>query len=194
VSGAARRAVFLDRDGVLNALVAREGRAVSPRRLDDFRLFPEAAAEVRKLRRRGLRVFVVTNQPDVARGHLAAVDLGEMHRRLLAAFELDDIAVCPHDDADRCSCRKPEPGMLLALAERWRVDVQRSFVVGDTWKDIEAGRRAGCRTILIERTGAGLGVSDCVPDRRVASLNEAVAVIESELDGRVVREADDLRR
>ncbi len=193
MSGAARGAVFLDRDGVLNALVTREGRAVSPRRLEDFRLFPEAAAQVQRLRRRGLLVFVVTNQPDVARGHLAATDLEEMQLRVLAAFELDDVAVCPHDDSDRCSCRKPRPGMLLRLAERWGVDLRRSFVVGDTGKDIEAGRRAGCRTILIEGTGAEAGQSDSTPDRSVASLDEAVAVIESELDARRVREASDLR-
>jgi D-glycero-D-manno-heptose 1,7-bisphosphate phosphatase len=189
VTGAARQAVFLDRDGVLNALVARDGRAVSPRCLEDFRLLPEAAAHVQRLRGRGLLIFVMTNQPDVARGHLAAADLEEMHRRLKAAFELDDLAVCPHDDADRCSCRKPQPGMLLALAERWGVDLRRSFTVGDGWKDIEAGRRAGCRTILIEGTAAGTGQDDCMPDRRVASLDEAVAVIESELGVRGVREA-----
>ena len=129
------------------------------------------------MRSRGLLVFVVTNQPDIARGELSPGDLSEMTRRLRESLDVDEVAVCPHDDADRCSCRKPQPGMLLALAERWDVDLGRSFVVGDSWKDVEAGRRAGCRTILINGGLRG----DCVPDRSVASLDEAVAVIESEL-------------
>lgn len=188
-----RSAVFLDRDGVLNALVARSGRAVSPRRLEDFHLLPGAADQVRALKRRGLLVFVVSNQPDVARGHLDPADLAEMTRLLRGAVDVDEVAVCPHDDRDRCSCRKPLSGMLLSLAEKWGVDLRRSFSVGDSWKDVEAGRRAGCRTILIEGPGTASAERDCVPDRRVASLEEAVAAIASELDGYGIREGNGLR-
>jgi D-glycero-D-manno-heptose 1,7-bisphosphate phosphatase len=168
----------LDRDGVLNKLVERDGVRASPRRLTDFHLLPDARALVRSLRERGLLVFVITNQPDVARGYLDPADLAEMSAILSRRLAVDDIMVCPHDDADRCHCRKPKPGMLLALAEKWGVDLSGSFFVGDSWKDVEAGRRAGCRTILVGGDDRGA----CAADRTVASFGEAVAVIESELD------------
>jgi D-glycero-D-manno-heptose 1,7-bisphosphate phosphatase len=169
--------VFLDRDGILNELVIRDGQAVSPRRLDDFRLLDVAGQAVKRLGRMGLHVLVATNQPDIARGLMNPRDLEEMTRRLQAALAVDDVMVCPHDDADGCECRKPKPGMLLALAERWHVDLSQSFLVGDSWKDVEAGRRAGCRTVLVgPRAGAAPGVDAVVPD-----LTAAVAVIESYL-------------
>lgn len=184
-----RRAVFLDRDGVLSALVTREGRAVSPRRPQDFRVVAGAEAAVSRLRASGLLVFVATNQPDVARGHLSSCELEEMSAVLAKSLEVDEIAVCPHDDSNGCSCRKPKPGMLLALAEKWGVDLRRSFVVGDSWRDVAAGHRAGCRTILLIGYAGGL----CAPDRAVSSLEEAVSVIESELGSSEPREADGVR-
>jgi D-glycero-D-manno-heptose 1,7-bisphosphate phosphatase len=93
------------------------------------------------------------------------------------ALEIDEIVVCPHDDASGCKCRKPKPGMLLALADRWDVDLRRSFVIGDSWKDVEAGRAAGCRTILLDEHKKDAGAADCV----VATLQEAVLAIQSEL-------------
>lgn len=173
----ARRAVFLDRDGVLNELVMREGKRVSPRRLEDFHVVEGADDAVRRLREAGLLVFVVTNQPDVARGHLARRDSTRMFQLLDKVLDVDEVAICPHDDAAGCDCRKPKPGMLLAIAERWNVDLRRSFVVGDSWKDVEAGRRAGCRTILLDRGRE----EACVPDRVVATLLDAVLAIETEL-------------
>ena len=174
---------------MLNALVWRDGSAVSPRRSEDFRLIEGADEAVRRLRARGLLVFVVTNQPDVARGYLPRAELDAMSATLARSLPVDEIAVCPHDDADGCSCRKPKPGLLVGLAERWRVDLGRSFVVGDSWKDVEAGRRAGCRTILIADGGPG----DAVPDLTVATLGEATAAIEKELDAMDERGANGLR-
>lgn len=173
----ARRAVFFDRDGVLTELVARDGKPASPRRVDEFRLAEGAADAVRRLRAAGLLVFVVTNQPDVARGLLDVRDLAMMHAILQEALGPNEVMVCPHDDVDGCDCRKPEPGMLLELARRWNVDLARSFLVGDTWKDIQAGRRAGCRTILI---GRALD-RDPASDAAVQGLGEAVRWIEREL-------------
>ena len=146
-----RSAVFFDRDGVLNQLVERDAGLASPRSAADFRLVPEAADVVSRLRAAGLGIFVVTNQPDVARGHLSEAELEEMHAQLRDRLAPDDIAVCPHDDRDRCLCRKPLPGMLYALSSRWSVDLTASVVVGDSWRDVEAGRRAGCRTVLLAR-------------------------------------------
>jgi D-glycero-D-manno-heptose 1,7-bisphosphate phosphatase len=173
-----RPAVFLDRDGVLNELVHRDGRAVSPRRLSEFRLVAGADQEVQRLRGLRFAVFVITNQPDIARGLMAPGELEAMTAVLEAALRPDGVAICPHEDTDRCDCRKPEPGLLLTLGRQWSVGLARSFVVGDSWRDIEAGRRAGCHTIFVDhgmvREGARVAA-----DRVVRSLSEAVTYIES---------------
>lgn len=170
---AGRTAVFLDRDGILNELVERDGRPVSPRFPADFRIRCGAADAVHALRRAGLPVFVVTNQPDVARGHLTAAALDAMSALLRAAVPIDDLAVCPHDDVDGCGCRKPKPGMLLELAKRWNVDLEGSYMVGDSWRDVEAGRAAGCRTILV----SAVAPAESTPHLVVSDLQAAVLAI-----------------
>jgi D-glycero-D-manno-heptose 1,7-bisphosphate phosphatase len=166
-------AVFLDRDGVLVETFVRENRAYAATRLEDFRLVDNAAAEMERLCEAGLAPIVVTNQPDVARGLIAPETLATMHARLAAALPLLDIFVCTHDASAACACRKPKPGLLEAAAAKWDIDLQRSFMVGDRGSDVEAGRAAGCRTILIERPYSGTAR----PDARVASLANAVDVI-----------------
>lgn len=148
---ARQRAVFLDRDGVLNAVVYREGRPASPRDPAQFMLEPAAPAAVQALQRAGLRTFVVSNQPDIARGRLEPAALAAMMDELVARVAVDDVRICPHDDADRCACRKPQPGLIRELAERWNVELARSYLVGDGWRDIAAGRAAGCRTVLLQQ-------------------------------------------
>ncbi|MFI5398677.1 MAG: D-glycero-alpha-D-manno-heptose-1,7-bisphosphate 7-phosphatase [Candidatus Binatia bacterium] len=172
-----RRAVFLDRDGVLNALVDRDGQQSSPRRAVDFRVLPGVREAVQSLRDLGFLVFVVSNQPDVSRGMLAREELDAMTALLRRAAVLDDVMVCPHDDPDGCTCRKPKPGMLIELAERWGVDLRTSYMIGDTPKDIGAGVAAGCRTIQI---GASTGCA-VSPWRSVSVLSEAVAYIAADL-------------
>lgn len=172
---ASKRAIFLDRDGVLNHLVHRDGFLVSPRSVADFRIYDDAADATRTARSLGFLVLVATNQPDVARGQLSAEELDRMHAQLRDAVTVDEIAVCPHDDAAHCDCRKPEPGMLLDIAGRWDVDLAASYMIGDSWRDMEAGRRAGCHTILVERDRT----SEATSDARVRSLSEAVHYIES---------------
>jgi D-glycero-D-manno-heptose 1,7-bisphosphate phosphatase len=162
------RAVFFDRDGVLNDLVVRDGVGVSPRRLDDFRLRADAATAAERLRRLGLQLFVTSNQPDIARGLMRREDLDAMTRIVQTALPVQEVLVCPHDDGDGCACRKPKPGMLLELAERWRVNLRASFLVGDSWKDIEAGRRAGCVTILVGPDAVD-GANAIVPDLSAAA-------------------------
>jgi D-glycero-D-manno-heptose 1,7-bisphosphate phosphatase len=142
-------AVFLDRDGVLNEVVTRQGRVESPRVLGEFRIVPEAPESVARLREAGFRIFIVTNQPDLQRGLLPSSELEAMLDLLHGRLGYDEAAVCPHDDAAGCECRKPKPGMLLRLADEWNVDRGRSYMVGDTWRDVEAGRAAGCRTVLL---------------------------------------------
>ena len=175
-TGAGRRAVFFDRDGVLNRLVSRDGMQAAPQRIEDFHLIPDAARLVGQVRQAGFLAFVITNQPDIARGLLPERDLESMTAALRGAVPLDDVMICPHDDPDQCACRKPKPGMLVTLSERWNVDLKRSFVVGDSWKDIEAGQRVGCKTILLAGGDANGPMERSVPpDAVVGSLADAIA-------------------
>ena len=195
-----RRALFLDRDGVLNALVQRDGRWLSPLHFSDFALLPGVARAVRALRQAGLVALVVTNQPELTRGRLYPSELERMHAALARAIELDGIYVCPHRDADHCRCRKPLPGLLLAAARQWRVSLRASFLVGDSPKDIAAGRAAGCRTILIgpkpaarplraAATGAPAKPRSAKPDARAADLPRAAAGILAKLGRNARRNA-----
>lgn len=168
-----RRAAFLDRDGVLNALVERDAAMASPRRLADFHVLPGTREAVERLHALGYLVLVVSNQPDVARGLLEPTVLAAMTERLRAEVALDEVRYCTHDDADGCACRKPKPGMLTDLATRWRVDLRASVVIGDSWKDLEAGRAAGCHTIYVgAESGAGVPAG-----RTASSLADAVAQV-----------------
>ena len=167
------RAVFLDRDGVLNRIVRREGKAASPRSVDELIIEPEAAAALAALKAAGFKLFVVTNQPDVRRGLMPKANLDAIHGAMRRALPVDDVAVCEHDNADECACRKPRPGMLLDLAKRHRIDLAASIMVGDQDRDIACGHAAGCATVLLDRdynSGAGA-------DHVVATLSQAAAVI-----------------
>jgi D-glycero-D-manno-heptose 1,7-bisphosphate phosphatase len=166
-----RSAVFLDRDGVLVESTVRDGVPQSARSLAQLEILPGVARACERLRAAGFILVVVTNQPDVARGTLTADTVEEMHRALQQRLPLDEIAVCFHDDADGCDCRKPQPGLLLAAAERWRVDLASSFLVGDRWRDVEAAHRAGCRAIFVDRGYAESIASE--PDATVRNLEEA---------------------
>jgi D-glycero-D-manno-heptose 1,7-bisphosphate phosphatase len=169
VDKVSRPAVFLDRDGVLVAATVREGRPYAPERLEDLRVLPGVPESLRRLKSAGLALIVVTNQPDVARGRLSRGTVEAMHSRLMSMLPLDECRVCYHDDADGCDCRKPAPGLLTRPP---LFDLDRSVIVGDRWRDIEAGRRAGCRaTILVDHGyDEGHAVS---PDLVVGSLVEA---------------------
>jgi D-glycero-D-manno-heptose 1,7-bisphosphate phosphatase len=166
-----RSAVFLDRDGVLVESPVLDGVPQSARSLAELKVLPGVARACERLRAAGFILVVVTNQPDVARGTLSTDAVEEMHHELQERLPLDEIAVCYHDDADGCDCRKPQPGLLLAAAERWRVDLASSFLVGDRWRDVEAAHRAGCRAIFVDRGYAESIASE--PDATVRNLEEA---------------------
>ena len=145
-----RRAVFLDRDGVVNRAFLREGKPYPPPALADLRVLPGVREACRKLREAGFALILITNQPDIARGTVPAGEVAEMHTRLQRFLQLDDIRVCPHDDQDQCECRKPKPGLLLEAAKHWNIDLAASYIIGDRWRDVEAGQRAGCRPLFID--------------------------------------------
>ena len=146
----ARPAVFLDRDGVLNRAVVRDGKPLPPPGLHHLEILPGTASALKELRAHGFPLYVITNQPDVARGNLTRDEVDAMNRKLQSELPIDDIFVCYHDDADQCACRKPSPGLLFQARRRHNIDLARSFVVGDRWRDIDAGHAAGCKTILID--------------------------------------------
>lgn len=168
---ALRPAVFLDRDGVLNAVALVAGRPLAPSSLENFSILPRAAEACRQLRAAGYFLVVVTNQPDLARGLQTREVVEAMHAALVQGVEVDEIMVCPHDDTDRCMCRKPQPGLLLSAASENGLDLGRSFMVGDRWRDVEAGRRAGCRTVLLQCDYDEPQAED--PDKVVKTLFEA---------------------
>jgi len=169
------RAVFLDRDGVLNEAVIREGRPYPPRCADEVVIVPDAVRALTRLKAAGYVLVLVTNQPDIARGTTTLGKVNEINALLGSALPLDAIEMCVHDDKDHCDCRKPKPGMLTAAAARFNVSLPASTMIGDRWRDIEAGRRAGCRTILI-----GDGYNEPMvtpPDFHATSLSECVDYI-----------------
>ena len=169
------RAAFLDRDGVLNAPVVREGKPYPPDSLADLEILPGVRESLRRLREAGFLNIVVTNQPDVAtcKQDLAVVEA--MHERLMQELPLDAIKACYHTDAQACDCRKPKPGMLLQASRDYGVDLPHSFLVGDRWRDVAAGQAVGCACFFV----------DCGYDERrpqppyvaVKSLPEAAALI-----------------
>ena len=169
------RAVFLDRDGVINRSEVRNGKSYAPRRVEDFRLLPGAVQAIRDLKSWGLLVIVVTNQPDIGNGLVDATVVEAMHERLREVSPIDDIWVCPHRQDAGCRCRKPEPGMLLEAARKWGIDLRKSFMVGDRPGDIVAGHRADCYTIFVDRRyREPLQIE---PDNRAKSLPAAVHLI-----------------
>jgi D-glycero-D-manno-heptose 1,7-bisphosphate phosphatase len=170
-----RLAVFLDRDGVINRAVVRDGKPYPPATLDEFLLLPGVESASLALRKAGFLVIVATNQPDVATG-VQRLDVVEaMHDRLRVAGICDAVMACYHTDADNCDCRKPKPGMLIKAAREWHIDLARSFIVGDRWRDVAAGKAAGCHTFFIDYKYRERCANN--PDTVVASLEEASGLI-----------------
>ena len=150
-----------------------------PQSLEDFELLTGAVEAVERLRDAGFAVVIVTNQPDVAHGHQRRAVVESMNEVLREALEPDSIMVCYHSEADGCECRKPAPGMLLAAAQELGLDLARSFMVGDRWRDIDAGRRAGCQTVFVDREYEERRPE--APDAIVSDLTEAVDWILTEV-------------
>lgn len=170
-----RKAVFLDRDGVLNRAIVRNGKPYPPANLEELEILPGVQSALKSLGQAGYMLIVVTNQPDVARGTTSKLEVEKINNALSAQLHLDEFRVCYHDAADNCDCRKPRPGMLLAAADEYGIDLAASFMVGDRWRDIEAGQGAGCKTIFID-----YGYDEKPPkqyDFRVNSLAEAINII-----------------
>ena len=169
------RAVFLDRDGVLNRAYVREGRPYPPSNLAELEILPDVPQALSALRRAGFLLIVVTNQPDVARGITSREVVEGINKHLAGRLVIDEFYTCFHDTPDGCDCRKPRPGSLLEAAKKHTIDLGSSYMVGDRWTDVEAGLRAGCKTIFIDH-----GYAEKQPeafDYRANSLLEASQII-----------------
>lgn len=167
-----QRVVFLDRDGVLNRAFPEGGTTRPPLSVAELELLPGVPESLARLRAAGFVLVVVTNQPDVARGKQTRAAVEEINATMRAELPLLDAFACYHDTADRCPCRKPKPGLLIAAAAKWDLDVPGAFLIGDRWSDVAAAHAAGCRGVLIDTP---FGQKErCAPDHTARDIGEAV--------------------
>lgn len=174
-----RRAVFLDRDGVINRAEVRDGKPYPPANLAAMEVLPGVPAAIQALHAAGWMLIVVTNQPDVARGTTARAVVEAINHYLQETLSIDEFRTCYHEADDGCDCRKPLPGALLAAGREHGIDLKNSVMVGDRWRDVEAGQRAGCKTVFID-----YGYAEKQPefyDYKVQSLQEAADIILREM-------------
>jgi D-glycero-D-manno-heptose 1,7-bisphosphate phosphatase len=169
------KAVFLDKDGVVCESVIYDGKPCAPRKLGEFTIMAGVPEAIRRAKALGFKVIVVTNQPDIARGDIDRTVVSEMARILIEDLSVDEVFVCEHQEKDRCDCRKPRPGMLLSASKKLNLDLKNSFMVGDTWRDVAAGRSAGCKTVLVGTDPAGARER---PDLTADDLPDAIKKIE----------------
>lgn len=169
-----KKAIFLDRDGVLNETIFRMGKPRAPYTLEEFSLIEGVTEAISAFRDQGYLLIVVTNQPDVARGWVSREAVDQMNQRVFELLRPDEIKACFHTEKDHCTCRKPRPGMLLEAAQKWDIDLGASFMVGDRDSDVEAGKAAGTKTILV---GSGDESKGSRPDFVCRNLLEASRII-----------------
>ena len=171
------KAVFLDRDGVINQAIVKEGKPYPPEKANQSNVLPGVREALIKLRKMGFLNLVVTNQPDVARGKTRKETVESIHAKLASELALDGFYTCWHDDKDNCNCRKPKAGLLEQAAQEHNLDLLGSYMVGDRWRDMDAGKAAGCRTVFLD-----YGYSEKRPDHPdflCRSLLEAATWIEN---------------
>lgn len=175
-------AVFFDRDGVLNEPVLRDG-VPHPPSPGELKLVPGARRALHLLRNHGFGIFVVTNQPDVRRGTRSRAEVDAINAVLARELPIDAFYVCDHDEVDGCNCRKPKPGLLMRAAADHFIDLRRSYLIGDRWKDVAAGQAAAVTTIFIDRSYRERQ-PDPAADVTVADLEGAVrAILNGACDG-----------
>jgi len=169
-------AVFLDRDGVINKAIIHCGKPYPPKSLFELEILEGVQEGLRQLKKLNFLLIVITNQPDVARGIMAVKIVDDIHNHLRTLLTIDDIFSCYHDNVDNCNCRKPKAGMIFAAAKKWNINLNQSFIVGDRWRDIEAGKNAGIKTILLDY---GYNEKYIKPDYTCFNFQEVVQTITS---------------
>jgi D-glycero-D-manno-heptose 1,7-bisphosphate phosphatase len=169
------KAVFLDRDGVLNAVKIKDGRPYPPSSIQELRILDGVSESLQKLHAAGFLLIVITNQPDVARGTATKQSVEEINQFLFKNLILDEIRVCFHDSRDACRCRKPLPGLILSAVKENNIVLEESYMVGDRWRDIDAGNAAGCKTLYIDNNYSEKKAINFT--FKVSSLYEAATLI-----------------
>jgi D-glycero-D-manno-heptose 1,7-bisphosphate phosphatase len=157
-----KTAIFLERDGILNVPVLAGQSQIAPVSLDQFKLNKQALPALEALKAAGFVLIVTTNQPGISTGFLPRRELDRMHDALRRALPVHDIFVCPHEQADDCPCRKPQPGMFTEAAFKWQLDLEHSFVISDKWQDARAARAVGCTSMMLQSPWIGSGHHDFV--------------------------------
>lgn len=157
-----KKAVFVERDGILNEVQAGPKHPIIPLTLEEFKINPKAKAPLRTLKDAGFVIIVTTNQPGLTRGYQSRRELDLMHDLIRRSFPIDDLFLCGHDEADHCPCRKPRPGLMIEAAFKWHLNLDHSFVISDKWQDAEAARTAGCTSLLLKSPWIGQGHHDFV--------------------------------
>jgi D-glycero-D-manno-heptose 1,7-bisphosphate phosphatase len=170
-----KRAIFLDRDGVLNQSMLIEGVPKPPNSVEDVEILPGVVEAIQILKKHHFVPVVVTNQPDVARGDTTQSQVEAINAYIGSVTNIKHFYICFHDDADMCDCRKPLPGLILRASSELDLNTQESFMVGDRWRDVEAGQLAGCQSFFIDYLY--LEKAPKMPYKRVSSLLDAVKTI-----------------
>ena len=168
-----QKAVFFDRDGVINHLVKRDRSYYSPQKFEDFKIVNDAKEVVNHVHEMGYLAIIISNQPDISRGKLAQSELDKMTDMLFKELNIDDVFYCIHDDDNDTGCRKPAPGLFYTAQKKDNIDLNKSFMIGDTWKDVEAAKNAGISMILIRKDYN----KELVVENDVQNLSEAVSLI-----------------
>jgi len=172
------KAIFLDRDGVLNDPVIIRGKPYPPDTLNDLIIPNHLERCLIELKEKSFLLIMITNQPDVARGKTKKENVKAINNYLKQKLNLDDVFCCYHDDNDNCKCRKPKPGMILSAVDKWKINLKKSFLIGDRWKDIESGKSVGLRTFLIDHNYDEKFVE---PDYKVKDFREIIKIINNNL-------------
>ncbi len=160
-----KSAVFLERDGILNLARVERQHQSPPLRFEDLTINEDAIEPLKKLKAAGFLLIATTNQPGLSRGYLTRRELDLMHLVLQKRLGLDDILMCPHDDHDRCPCRKPQPGLFQEASFKWQVDLERSYVISDKWQDAHAAHLLGCTSLLLKSPWNGTAHHDFIINR-----------------------------
>ena len=178
ITGLVRKAIFLDRDGVINHAIIKNNKPYPPSSLSELKIIDGVKQALRDLSEAGFLLIVVTNQPDVARGTTDKLSVEAINNSLMDQLTLNNILACYHDDKDKCECRKPLPGLILQAAATYNINLADSFMIGDRWRDIAAGKNADCKTIWVNAHNSHYNERKPEsPDFEVLSLKEAVNLI-----------------
>ena len=173
------KTIFLDRDGVINNTILKDGKPHSPNLVSEFKILPGVVEAINEIKKLEFLCLVITNQPNVSRGLISKKEIDTMNNIILEKTKVDDFFICYHDDNDNCNCRKPKPGLIIEANKKWKIDFKKSFFIGDRWRDVEAGNLLGIRTIFVDNNYDEKKPSS--PTFKSDSLLNAVKIIKENL-------------